>query len=383
MRTWLCVLVALSVVWCASCGQESSGPTTGGGGGTLKAADPKAAILKSVDNAVAFLRSKANKDGGWGEKGSDVGITGLVLEGLARAPSGVRDKNNDLIEKGVAYLLTQKRADGSIVNDDGQVANYRTSIAVRALIAIDKEKYKHVIDAAVKYTKGIQDKTGAIGYGTTKVGDIINTSEALEMMRQAGLSEKDEVFQRAMEFVLQTQNLDEYAPPGVRTANDGGAIYRANRGIDDASKAGTIKLPDGTEVPRSYGGATYNLLKDMLFAGMAKDSPRVQAAYKWIADHYTVKQHPEMPENQKYQGLYYLYYTMARTLELWGSPTIQAGGTDRNWAQELSAQIISLQKDDGSWVNPTDRWWEGDPTLVTAYTISSLGICHRMLEGVH
>ncbi len=345
--------------------------------------DPAAQIRGSIEKAVAFLGKAQREDGGWGEKQSDVGITGLVIEALAKAPGDIREKNKAIIDKGVAYILANKREDGSIVNKDGQVANYRTSIGVRALIAVDKDKHRDVIDAAVKYTKGIQGtdpdnkaKFGAIGYGSDETkGDIINEGEALEMLKQAGVGKDDEVWKRAQVFLGRTQNLDEQAEPGIKTSNDGGGIYRSTRDAKDASKAGILKLPDGTEVPRSYGGATYNLIKSLLFAGLPKDNPRVVAAYRWICEHYTVAEHPELGK----QGLFYFYYTMARTLEVWGTPTITKAGVEHNWAKELGLQIISLQKADGSWVNPEDRWWESDPALVTAYAISSLNICHRMI----
>ncbi len=128
-------------------------------------------------------------------------------------------------------------------------------------------------------------------------------------------------------------------------------------------------------MPRSYGGATYALLKSLLFMGLEKDHPRVRAAYAWICKNYTVKEHPEMGS----QGLFYYYYTMSRTLELWGSPTITKDGVEHNWAKELAEQLISLQQADGSWVNKQDRWQEGDPTLVTGYALLSLNICHKML----
>ena len=344
----------------------------------------RADIRAGLAKAAAFLRSAQNEDGGWGgEHGSDVGITGLILDGLAKAAADLREKNADVIARGAAYLLANRRDDGSIVNPDGQVANYRTTIATRALIAIDPKKYKDVIDAAVRYTKGIQGadaddpaKFGSMGYGSDKTkGDIINTSEALEMLALAGVGPDDETWQRAMVFLARTQNLDEGAEVGVRTANDGGAIYRSVRGVEGASKAGTIKLPDGTEVPRSYGGATYNLLKSLLFAGMKKDHPRVQAAYGWICDHYTTKEHPEMG----LQGLYYFYYTMARTLELWGAPTITSGETEHHWAAELAQNILSLQNADGSWQNTEDRWWESIRPLATAYSVLTLNICDKML----
>jgi len=351
--------------------------------------DIRPAIAASIEKAVAFLAKAQHADGGWlGQdpkaKESDVGVTGLVLEALAKVPAGVRAKNQDVIEKGVKYLLANQRPDGSINNKDGMLANYRTSIAARALIALDREKYKTAIEGAVKYTKGIQGKDpkdasrfGSMGYGSDpNRGDIINTSEAIEMLRQAGVPEDDPAFKDAMVFLGRVQNLDEYAEQGVKTQNDGGAIYLTDRSDKGASKAGTIKLPDGTEVPRSYGGATYNLLKDYLFMGLKKDNPRVLGAYDWIRKHYTVKEDPEMGQ----QGLYYSCYTLARTLQLWGTPMITDGaGVEHNWAKELAERIVSLQGKDGSWVNAEDRWWESDPSLVTAYTISALNICDEML----
>ncbi len=390
VKARLSVFVVLTLVgsMClVSCGEEKKEPLPSG----VKEVSPEvmelASIYISTEKAVAFLRTAQHEDGGWGagERGSGVGITGLVIEALAGVPADIRKKNADVIEKGVKFILSQRRDNGSIVSKDGMLANYRTSVAVRALIAVDREKYKDVIEAAVNYTKGIQGKDpndkgkfGGIGYGMSDPtkSDIINTGEALDMLAKAGVKEDDEVWKRAKVFLGRVQNSDEYAEAGVKTANDGGAIYRSVRDAKDASKAGMITLPDGTKVPMSYGGATYALLKSQLFSGMKKDNPRVQAAYGWICTNYTVKEHPKLGQT----GLYYFYYTMVRTLELYGGPTIKKGDTVHNWPSELAAQIISLQKKDGSWSNAKDRWWESDPALVSAYCIFSLNTCERMME---
>jgi squalene-hopene/tetraprenyl-beta-curcumene cyclase len=363
-----------------SCGGENEGPVKKPAAKAKANVDLLKKMAAATDKACAFLAKSQNEDGGWGGRGTNVGITGLVIESMAQMPAELRKKHAETIDKGVALILKSQREDGAIVGKDGQVANYCTTISARALIALDPEKYKKVIAGAVKYTKGIQRKDGSIGYGgNPDLGDIMNLSQALEMLAEAGVKKDDEVWKRAIAFLARTQNLDEVEDDLVkvmiRTANDGGAIYRADRDAKDASKAGTIKLPDGTEVPRSYGGATYALLKSLLFAGMPKDNPRVKAAYKWICDHYTVKEHPEM----KKQGLFYFYYTMARTLELWGSPTITSKGVEHNWAEELAAELLSLQQDDGSWVNKQDRWWEADPTLVSAYGINVLNMCRGLM----
>ena len=386
----LVVLVLVGSMCLVSCGDcDSEKSAIGKGDDAPPVPEGQGAeqpdVHGSIEKSVAFLRTAQHEDGGWGARGSGVGITGLVIEALAGVPDDIRKKNADLIEKGITFILSQRRDNGSIVSKDGMLANYRTSVATRALIAVDPEKYKDVIEAAVRYTKGIQGtdpkdkgKFGSMGYGTSDPtkGDVINTAEALEMLAKAGVDKDDEVWKRAMVFLGRVQNSDEQAEPGVKTANDGGGIYRAVRDAKDASKAGMITLPDGTKVPMSYGGATYALLKSLLFSGMKKDNPRVQAAYKWICDNYTVKEHPKLGQT----GLYYFYYTMVRTLELYGDPTIKKGDTVHKWPSELAAQIISLQKKDGSWSNEKDRWWESDPALVSAYCIFSLNSCQRMME---
>jgi squalene-hopene/tetraprenyl-beta-curcumene cyclase len=64
-----------------------------------------------------------------------------------------------------------------------------------------------------------------------------------------------------------------------------------------------------------------------------------------------------------------------------GEKTIVDGkGQSRRWAAELAAELLSRQAADGSWSNPVDRWWEGDPSLVTAYAVQALTICTRNLK---
>ena len=72
---------------------------------------------------------------------------------------------------------------------------------------------------------------------------------------------------------------------------------------------------------------------------------------------------------------------MARTLEVLEVKVVETpDGKKHPWAEELAAKLISLQKPDGSFVNPVDRWWEGDPDLVTAYALRALSICYRNMK---
>ena len=55
-------------------------------------------------------------------------------------------------------------------------------------------------------------------------------------------------------------------------------------------------------------------------------------------------------------------------------------GKSVDWRTELARHLLNVQKPDGSWLNPTGRWMENDPVLVTAYTLLALEHVHRALK---
>ena len=52
-----------------------------------------------------------------------------------------------------------------------------------------------------------------------------------------------------------------------------------------------------------------------------------------------------------------------------------------DWRAELIRAIASRQQPDGSWVNPNNRWLEGDANLVTGYALLALVIAGRSHEA--
>jgi squalene-hopene/tetraprenyl-beta-curcumene cyclase len=148
--------------------------------------------------------------------------------------------------------------------------------------------------------------------------------------------------------------------------NDGGFYYTVAGG--GGNPAG--KTDDGGL--RSYGSMTYAGFKSMIYAGVKRDDPRVKAAYEWIQKHYTLDENPGMGP----AGLYYYYHTFAKALDAIGdAEVVDANGTAHDWRTELADKYILTQNKDGSWVNKTPRWLEGDPNLVTAYGLLCLSYC--------
>ena len=102
---------------------------------------------------------------------------------------------------------------------------------------------------------------------------------------------------------------------------------------------------------------------------MGRDDPRVKAALAFITQHYTLDENPGLGQ----QGLYYYYHTFAKTMAVLDQPAlIDAAGASHDWRAELVAALAKRQQREGGWVNPADRFMEGDPNLVTAYALLSL-----------
>ena len=117
-----------------------------------------------------------------------------------------------------------------------------------------------------------------------------------------------------------------------------------------------------------------------LFAGLPKTDPRVQAAFEWMRKNWTLEENPGFDTAKDpragYQGYFYYLHTAARTLRLFGEEKLKdASGASHDWRGEIAARLLSLQKADGSWVNDVDRWWEGQPSLVTSYALLTLKEC--------
>jgi squalene-hopene/tetraprenyl-beta-curcumene cyclase len=70
---------------------------------------------------------------------------------------------------------------------------------------------------------------------------------------------------------------------------------------------------------------------------------------------------------------------MAKALDVYGEETIvDATGTEHAWRAELAGRLLSMQRQDGSWINDNaPRWYEGNPVLATAYALITLGTTLR------
>ena len=346
--------------------------------------------LDRIRAAIAFLDAQQT-DGKFGMGGhADPGVTGLALSALIR----VCDRNGlsrpDYVTQGLDWLASLQKEDGGIYQMG--LKNYVTSVSIEALAASGDSRHEAVIRKAAAFLTATQldegegysaeedPYYGGFGYGGSEKPDLSNTQMALQALHEAGLSQQDESYAKAIQFLNRCQNRGETGISSVTrrdgtivtAGSDGGAVYRPGN-----SKAGDATSADGKVYARSYGSMTYALLKSYLFAGLDPSEPRVLDAVQWISQHFTLEVNPGFeggPKSAPYQGLYYYYVTLARALAAAGAEQItDQAGTLRDWRQELRDKLFSLQSEEGSWTNQrSSRWMEGSPVLSTAYALLAL-----------
>jgi squalene-hopene/tetraprenyl-beta-curcumene cyclase len=341
------------------------------------AAGPDAASLaESRARGAEFLANSQADDGSWTSANSP-GVSGLCVLALLKSGRGLDDP---AVVKGLAHLETFLRDDGGLYATESKHRNYETAIALQAFVAANADaRYQSTIDRAVGFLRGLQwddeEQTpesdpafGGQGYGSHQRPDLSNTAFFVQAMRDAGVAEDDPALQKALVFVSRCQNLESSfnTTPFANQVNDGGFYYTPAAG--GTSQAGLT--PNGGL--RSYASMTYAGLKSMIYAGVHPDDPRVVAATEWIRQFYSLEENPGLGQ----QGLFYYYHTFAKALSVLEMDEFtDASGVAHDWRKELAEHLFQKQQENGSWVNPTDRWMEGDPNIVTAYSLLALEYC--------
>ncbi len=340
--------------------------------------------------AVDFLRPRQGKDGSWsGER--EPGITALVVTAMLR--SGRITPNDPAVTRGLTFLEKYIGPKGGLSEAPHSV--YTTSVALMAFHEANRGgRYDRIIKGSQEFLKTTQTDEGegkgrddpaygGLGYGgENSRPDLSNTAFFVEALRDSGLPADDPALQKALIFVSRCQNLkSEFNDlSAAAKVNDGGFVYNPAAGGDGKTTVGggrsqTAKgrvnaagVAADTGL-RSYAGMTYAGLKSMIYAGLTQDDPRVKAALDYIKQNYTLDENP----GQGQRGLYYYYQTFAKAMALLGKPTlVDAQGKEHDWRAELIAALAKRQAANGSWVNPVDRFMEGDPHIVTSFALLAL-----------
>jgi hypothetical protein len=373
---------------------------------------PAPALSQARQKGLAWLLQQ-QQDGVFvvkmgGREMRDPGLSAFGLMALQTKPKALRTADEQkVVDQGITWLLTQQNEDGTF----GQrQPNYVTCVAVGALTRAANPAHEPVLKKAQRSILAFQhlESTGhspsdpdygSIGYDAKSRGDLSNLHFSLDALRATGLPADHEALQKALVFLQRTQNLKSVNDYRAKTdgsveggekgalveaiaGDDGGAVY-----FPGNSPAGYVKNPDGTVVPRSYGSMTYALLKAYTLAGVKKDDPRVQAAVRWIGEHWDLTGNPGNydPKNEKakFDGQFYSYVLLAQALDAAGLDEVATKDKDGKtvmvkWRPALKQQLESMQQADGSWVNTgSPRFFENVPLLCTSYALVALELCRN------
>ncbi|MFK7766177.1 MAG: prenyltransferase/squalene oxidase repeat-containing protein [Mariniblastus sp.] len=335
-----------------------------------------------VRKGLKYLLEKGQAEDGSFSKQLSPAVTALCASALIENGVPLTDER---VQKSLKFIESQIKPDGGIYAKGSTLRNYETSVAVMVFTSANVEgNYDNTIQKAVSFLKGIQwdeaeghtidsNHYGGQGYGSHNRPDMSNTSFFQDALIKAGVDPKSQAFRNSTTFMARGQNLStrkntaEWAKV-VSEDDKGGFIYTPVG--PGESKAGETEAGG----LRSYASMTYAGLKSMLYAGVEKDDIRVKAAMDWIGRHYDLTTNPGMG----HQGLYYYYHVFAKTLDASNeNMVVDKDGKSHNWRADLVRQLAKTQSEDGSWTNPADRWYEGDPNLVTAYSMLALSYCDQ------
>ncbi len=325
----------------------------------------------------------------------------------------VPDEIDRAVNKGVDYLVSVKRPDGSVADHGHTIA--MSSLAIMAMAAIgtqpgDKSARGEVMQAALDYVlkDGNQDREGYFGGrdGSRMYGHGITTLMLTEMLGMGASIEQNEKIHRtlnaAIKLILNAQSVR-------KTASSAGG-WRYGPGSTDSDLSVSVwqlmalrsAKNDGLDVPSQAIEKAINYLKNsytsqqrrgrnggetisgfsytpghhhptftMTAAGLLAmqvcgqyDSPMVRGASEWL-----LRNKPRNSERFFFYGIYYYSQGMH-----------QAGGKYAEEANKLvPALLLDMQRSNGSWVARGGEERNIGTVYSTAMAILSLSVRYHYL----
>lgn len=345
-------------------------------------ASDAATVKRSCDKAGNWLIEQHNlAEGTFGKSklSKEPGVVGLVLKALCDSPRGYREAHGPFITMPVKYVLKTQKGNGAFAMDGRDT--YNTALAIVGLETVENSAYKPQIAIGREYLAKCQGKEGGFTYGDgfRDGGDLSNTWFGLFGLKGGKVS--SDTHKAALDFIRRCQDNPETNPELAAKKGDGtgGAYYKPG-----GSEAGTYKTRSGADMPKPYGSMTAAALEAYLLCGLTADAPEVKAALGWFKKNFSAKENP----GAGMQGYFYYAFAASRALHAAGIKELElADGTKVQWASALAEQLLALQDKGagessmaGSFVNKEARWMEDDPVLTTAYALSALNQCYKVLK---
>ena len=288
----------------------------------LNADQVRKAIKRGVDN----LKKQQSSDGSWaGVSGYQGGSTALITLALLNAGEKA---SSPQIQKSLELILAIPRS-----------KTYEVSLRVLALSAADPsgKRYRATIQGDIDWLLKGQTESGGWNYGDAGGPDGSNAQFALLALSEASkynIQIPKVHWQKAKDYWI-----------GLQSRRSGGFGYQAGGSVTGsmtcAGIASLIIVRENLfDLAAAANGAQANC------CGNADDDiqPRLDQAFKWLADHFTVKGNPTGPNSQSRQRFYYLY-----ALERAGRFSGRRFLGPHDWYRVGAADLVRTQRTSGAW----------------------------------
>ncbi len=339
-------------------------------------------VRDSVLRGLAWLSTKQRADGSWEES---CGVTGLIL--ITYEAAGY-DYTNQTVSKGLAYLRTWYNETTGVMASS--LLTYETAISLMAILGANDPQDAVKLEKVTNALVGIQWTDAELNESVKKyaggwpnnagISDMSNSQFAMLGLMTARLLNPSvaipaSVYEDMAKFAGNCQNWPAVnTMPWAHNASlpsygDGGFVYNVLRS----------RTPLGEQMFESYGSITAAGLFVLLLAGHDYTSPRTMAARDWLEKEYTLSENPRVEG----KGLYYYLWSMARAFAL--SPqdrVVDSAGNVRDWRSEIANAFMSIQRTDGGWDgNPFTGWREEEPELASMYALFTMEAAYLMVPN--
>ena len=279
-------------------------------------------VQKAIDKGIEWLKSQQRPDGSIYMANWPLGETCLSI--MAMLQGGV-PRTDPVIQKALAYIEP--------ISPSGW-ETYEIALKILAFQATgDKEKYFNTVQNLTNILINQYWLDGPFMYG-----DMSNTQYgvlALYAAKQWGIEIPQNVKEGLLNYVSSYQN------------GDGGWGY-------------------GLWWGPSYGSMTAAGIMDLRILGVPIEDSRIQRGLAWLNSHYSVTSNPGFGAAWGVSDLtwhYYYLYCLERAMEI--PTTIEFIGT-HNWYKDVSSYLVSVQQPDGRWTNPEEGgFWTGRTDILT------------------
>jgi hypothetical protein len=277
------------------------------------------AVGRSIERGLKWLVSQQHEDGSLGSGSYRGNVAVCALAGMAMMADGStpgRGPYGAQVNRCVDYLLANTQPSGFICGPDMSHGpmyghGFATMFLAECYGMSPRPELREKLSKAVKIIVNSQNKQGGWRYQpvreTADISVTVCQVMALRAARNAGLHVPNETIDRSIDYVKRSQNAD------------GGFMYMITPGGE-------------SDFPRSAAAVVA-----LYSAGIYK-GPEITKGLDYLM-HFIPAEGVTRRESYFFYGHYYAVQAM------W-----QAGGNrfDR-WYAAVSGELISRQRDDGSW----------------------------------